>query len=129
MSIGTVCNDDPFEIQSAMAESDMVEVSESTTATVTIAAAVAGKRGAVAFAKFKSSGDGNTIQFAYGSGPTALGGAIELNDKESYEIKPADLLPVQAPEGEALKVIVTIAAGGVDGQILPVYNKVRGVFS
>lgn len=129
MAIGTVTSDSISEIQAAMAISQAVEISESVTATVEIAAAVAGKRGAVASCFFKSTGAGNSIQFVYGASPTAIGGALEINDGEEVSIDASELLPYQAPEGESLSVVVTIAAGGVDGHVLPVYNKVRGVYS
>lgn len=127
MSIGTVCNEDLPSIQAAMQGSDAVDVSESVTATVTIAAGVARKRGAVAQCDLVSTGDGNTIQFAYGSGPTVIGGPIPLDNGDKFSVKASDLMPYMGPDGEDFKVIVTIAAGGVDGSILPVYVFQRGV--
>ncbi len=113
------------EILQEVFDNDPVEVSTAVTATVALLPAKAGFRAAVIGAKIRSSGAANAIQFRYGTSPTDITGAFELDDTEEYVQTPHDLLIIMAPENEKLDLQVTQAAGNIEGFVNVGYVKVR----
>lgn len=130
MAIGTVCADDESEVRAALAAGDLVDVDVSVTGNLTIAAAAAGKRGAIGSALLKSTGDGNIVQLVYGSSPTDVSGPITLNDGDELDIDAVkEGFRFIGPVNEDLKLKFTISAGKISGALTPAYVKPRGVIS
>lgn len=111
-------------LKAAMQNGSLVKVDVATTTSSTVAAGIAGYSAAIIAGKVRSSGAANAVQFTYGSSPTDLTGDFEANDGADFEVKLGEQI-IAAPEGEDLKMTLTIGAGGLDGFLQVAYIKIR----
>lgn len=111
-------------LKAAMDNGSLVAVDVTSTATATLAAGIAGYSAAIIAAKVRSSGASNALKAAYGSSPTALMGDHELNDGADFVINLGEQI-IAAPDGEDLKLVQTVGAGGLDGFVQVAYIKIR----
>tara|TARA_R110002074_G_scaffold191871_7_gene357731 strand:+ start:270 stop:641 length:372 start_codon:yes stop_codon:yes gene_type:complete len=110
----------------AVLDGTTTAIDVSTTTTTTLLAGKAGFRACVLAARLRSSGANNLVKFAYGSSPTGITGDEELDDGAVYSLSSRDYQIIAAPEGEALKSVITRSAGQIGGFITCGYIKVRG---